>query len=100
MAQNDADFVKTAYEQICKATGEISEFRAKLLALLPIASGAGILLLPNIKSENQLAAYCVPAGIFGVLVTFGLFLHELRGLHICYVLGAYGAKIETYKLGG
>jgi hypothetical protein len=45
MAQHEE--IKTAYEEICRAHDGISEFRAKLLALLPIASGAGIFLLLN-----------------------------------------------------
>ena len=39
------DMDKVAYEHIWKAHDGISDFRAKLLALLPLASGAGIFLL-------------------------------------------------------
>jgi len=100
MTQNDNDIAKTVYEQVCKANGEISDFRAKLLALLPIASGAGIFLLSNVKADNNPEYYFVPAGIFGSLVTLGLFLHELRGLQICYALGAQGKFMEDHILGG
>ena len=35
------------YAEVCTSHAGITDFRAKLLALLPIASGAGIALLQN-----------------------------------------------------
>jgi hypothetical protein len=37
--------LRAEYSEICKRYGAIKEFRAKLLALLPLASGAGVFLL-------------------------------------------------------
>ena len=69
----------------------IAEFRAKLLALLPISSGAGIgLLLATDIDRDQL----LPVGVFGAIVTIGLFLYELRGIGHCSVLMRRGAEIE------
>ncbi len=49
--QNVRDMVsfQIVYGEICTAHHGIADFRAKLLALLPIASGAGLLaiLLPD-----------------------------------------------------
>lgn len=48
----------------------IADFRSKLLALLPIASGAGIFVLLNVKDEGR--EYLPAVGFFGSLVTVGL----------------------------
>ena len=37
----------TAYTEVCKSYQAISDFRGKLLALIPIVSGTGISLLIN-----------------------------------------------------
>ena len=52
MSPDRREALKIAYEEICKAHDGIAEFRAKLLTLLPIASGAGIFLL--LKWERYL----------------------------------------------
>ena len=51
----------TAYEELCNRHQQIDDFRGKLLALLPIASGAAalVLLLSNAKDEK----YLLPIGI-------------------------------------
>ncbi len=35
------------YEEVCRSYQAIADFRAKLIGLLPLASGAGIFLLLN-----------------------------------------------------
>jgi hypothetical protein len=81
------------YPEICKTHGAIADFRAKLLALLPIASGAGIFLLLG-KFNGGDRKLLVPVGLFGVAVTFGLFMYELRGIEDCTVLRGRAWNIE------
>jgi len=85
------------YGEICSSHAGIADFRAKLLALLPIASGAGIFLLLQqtpapAKSDPSLAA----AGLFGFAVTLGLFLYELRGIEDCVMLRRRASYIEEH----
>lgn len=92
MNETKPENIKTAYERICTAHDQIADFRAKLLALLPIASGAGILfLVSDKKPANELL---IPVGIFGALITIGLFFYELRGIQKCRGLIACARKLE------
>jgi hypothetical protein len=77
--------IQVIYQATCTTHGAIADFRAKLLALLPIASGAGIFLLFGqfTGDDRKLLA---PIGLFGVAVTFGLFMYELRGIEDCTAL--------------
>lgn len=93
MSEN-TDAIKTIYEQVCSAHNEISEFRAKLLALLPIASGTGIFLLLSEKITAEATIHLVAVGMFGALITLGLFLYELRGIHRCHTLRECGKTLE------
>src|SRR5215207_8527834 len=81
------------YTEVCKSYHAISEFRGKLLALLPIVSGAGISLLIS-KGDSIDSSHLSAVGIFGVLVTLGLFFYELRGIQKCKSLIALGGKLE------
>jgi len=92
MNETKPNNIKTAYERVCAAHDQIADFRAKLLALMPIASGAGILfLVSDKKPANELL---IPVGIFGALITIGLFFYELRGIQKCRGLIACARKLE------
>jgi hypothetical protein len=71
----------------------IAEFRAKLLALLPLSSGTGIALL--LKSGSLERRQLIVVGLFGAAVTVGLLIYELRGIRHCNVLIDRGADIEA-----
>lgn len=83
MPNDDREALRTAYQEICRSYHGISEFRAKLLGLLPLASGAGIFALWN---RPSVAPILLPIGVFGLMVTFGLFVYELRGIQRCNAL--------------
>lgn len=84
--------VLAAYGEVCRTYLAVDDFRAKLLALLPIVSGTGgILLLAN---KDTFVRYLGPIGVFGVLVTLGLFCYELRGLQRCGKLVDVGLQLE------
>jgi hypothetical protein len=96
------DHLKLAYEQVHNRYAEITEFRAKLLGLLPLATGTGaFLLLQRVQDPNdELRRFLGPIGIFGFVVTLGLFVYELRGIQRCHKLEEQGEALEIeMKLG-
>lgn len=82
-----------AYQQVTTSHRSISEFRAKLLGLLPLASGAAAGLLLRDSAELQ-AANLAAIGVFGVVVTLGLFMYELRLIQLCQHLRCRASKLE------
>ena len=88
------DTLRFEYGEICRSIHTIDDFRAKLLALLPIASGAGISLLLDKKIESLNTLHIVVIGILGFLVTLGLFFYELRGIDVCNTLIKRGQLLE------
>jgi hypothetical protein len=99
MSGDDLGHLKTIYDEVCRRHDGIADFRAKLLTLLPIASGAGIFLL---VAKEPIAAtalpHLLPIGGFGILVTIGLFLYELRGIQECKALISAAKRLETQLL--
>lgn len=88
-----ADALRVAYEQTCQSHAAITDFRAKLLALLPIASGGGFLVL--LARDEQLERDLLLAiGLFGFAVTLGLFIYEYRGIKTCVQLRDYAGRLE------
>ena len=81
------------YEQLCMSYRAIDDFRAKLLALLPLATGGGIFFLLQ-PLEPETKAHLLPIGTFGFVVTLGLFLYEIYGVKKCHCLIFEGRKIE------
>jgi len=95
----DKDRLITAYAHICESYHKIDDFRAKLLGFLPLASGAGIFLLLNSALTGEGTApdaikYLVPIGVFGIVVTLGLFFYELYGIMKCGRLIDAGRNLE------
>src|SRR5438270_14038293 len=88
-----------AYEQLCISYRAIDDFRAKLLGFLPLASAGGAFLLLNdvfvnaekIKFAQQ---FLKPIGLFGFVVTLGLFSYELYGIRKCHALIEAGKHFE------
>jgi hypothetical protein len=87
--------LRAEYHEVCSSHQAITDFRGKLLGLLPIATGAGIfLLLDRPIRQQQTAAFLVAAGIFGAAVTIGLYFYEFRGMNECHLLRQRGANLE------
>jgi hypothetical protein len=95
---NRQDEVK-AYDQLCTSYRAIDDFRAKLLGFLPLATGTGIFLLVDrlqnpqdiqVETKGLLAA----VGLFGALITLGLFSYEIYGITKCAALINAGKQIE------
>jgi hypothetical protein len=86
---------KVAYERACESYEAITEFRAKLLALLPLATGTGaFLLLDRQVTKPAVDQPLGPIGLLGVVVTAGLFAYELRGMQRCARLEVQASKLE------
>jgi hypothetical protein len=96
--QTRVDALKAVYEQVCDAHNGIADFRAKLLALLPIASGTGIFLLLDEKLQPEAMPHFLGIGIFGAVIALGLFIFELVGIHRCQTLRMYGSALEKKLL--
>jgi hypothetical protein len=89
----EPEVVALLYGEICRSHAGIADFRAKLLALLPLASGAGIFLLLK-HTPSGLDETLAAAGLFGFIVTLGLFLYEVRGIEDCVMLRRRAEYIE------
>src|SRR5215211_3978406 len=94
MSDSQDENLKTTYDQLCNSYRAIDDFRAKLLGFLPIASGAGIFLLLSRDIRDQNEYYLTPIGVFGILVTLGLFAYEVYGIKRCGALIEAGARLE------
>ena len=83
------------YGEVCRSHNAISDFRAKLLALLPIVSGTGIGLLAT-QADGEIPTWLpVVLGTFGALVTVGLFFYEFHQMDDCQQLRNHGVWIEN-----
>ena len=100
MATLDKDYMQTIYKEISSRLQKIDDFRAKLLGFLPLASGTGLFLLfgrsfGNADFRTYIEPYLLPVGLFGFMITLGLFFYEIRGIQRCNFLIKRGAAIEN-----
>jgi hypothetical protein len=99
MSEVQFDKLKSVYDQLCTSYRAIDDFRTKLLGFLPLASGAGVFfLLGSVFDDPTKRAfytpYLLPIGIFGFVVTLGLFSFEIYGIRKCHALIKAGQQIE------
>jgi hypothetical protein len=83
------------YNQICESYRAIDAFRGILLGALPLASGGGIFILGGTTADPSLH---FAMGIFGALVTFGLFIFEIYATNRCTKLIYVGKILEEEHL--
>jgi hypothetical protein len=88
------DDLKAVYQQLCDSYRAIDETRTKLLGLLPLATGVGILALSGDDRAGAGSGLSVAVGLFGVVATLGLFSYELHGIKKCAALIDAGKLIE------
>jgi hypothetical protein len=97
---NEQPSLDVIYQEICNNYRAIDDLRMKLMGALPLASGIGILLPVSGVSNFQkwfnepTGFLLLPLGLFGFLITFGLFLFEHRGMQRCMGLIKAGEEIE------
>lgn len=81
------------YGDICKNIRVTDDVSFKLLGLVPLLSGSGILVVV-LKSEALLSPAVYLISLFGALLTLGLFRWELRNIQTCQWLIQRAADIE------
>jgi len=90
----DLENLRTLYKELCTSYRAIDDFRAKLLAALPLASGTGIFLLSGDLGKLD-TSMLLPIGLFGFVVTLGLLIFEIHGIRRCTHLIALGKYLEA-----
>lgn len=90
----DPENLRTLYKELCTSYRAIDDFRAKLLAALPLASGTGIFLLSGDPGKLD-TSMLLPIGLFGFVVTLGLMIFEIHGIRRCTHLIALGRYLEA-----
>jgi hypothetical protein len=86
--------LRTGYDQLCETYRAIDDFRAKLLGFLPVVTGGGLLLLGGEKGRLPEDLF-FPVGVFGLIVTLGLFSYEIYGIEKCHALITAGKRLEV-----
>jgi len=97
--------LRTAYQELCTSYRAIDEFRTQLLGFLPLVTGVGLGLLTEFlkhsdvfedarKTPPSLLVALGYAGIFGIVVTLGLFTYEIYGTKKCHSLIQAGKGLE------
>ncbi len=76
------------YNELCTSYRAIDDFRAKLLGLIPLVTGTGIsLLFEKIQNAQDIPietkGLLTAIGVFGALITLGLFSYEIFGIKKC-----------------
>ncbi|GII05002.1 hypothetical protein [Planobispora takensis] len=89
-ADQSPENVRLVYTQLCQSYREIDTVRMKLLGLLPLATGAGILFLQGERVPRELGGI----GWFGLAATAGLFAYELHGIKKCGHIIHAGVRLE------
>jgi hypothetical protein len=97
---SNTDHELKAYDQLCQSYRAIDDFRAKLLGFLPLATGAGIGVFldkfPRFQDlHTETKGVLAAAGVFGALITLGLFSYEIYGIKKCGDLIMAGRRIEV-----
>jgi hypothetical protein len=95
---SNPDIIKV-YDQVCQSYRAIDDFRAKLLGFLPLASAGGaFLLLNNVFTDPEKSQFVKPffepLGLFGFVVTLGLYCYEVYGIRRCHALIEAGKQLE------
>jgi len=87
------------YNQLCESYRAIDDFRAKLLGFLPLASAGGAFLLltdvfVNTEKSQFAKPFLEPLGLFGFVITLGLYFYEIYGIRKCHALIKAGQQLE------
>ena len=84
------DTVGVVYQQLCKSHRAIGDFRARLLVCLPLATAGALILMEPLSDKTRLLL-----GIFGFLVSLGLYFYEFLANLRCEHLIKVGKQLEA-----
>jgi hypothetical protein len=90
--QDQIGNARLAYQEVCRSYQSIADTRLKLLGFLPLSSGIGIYAV--LGDGGSIPPFAWVAGLFGFLITLGLFFYELRGLQRAQALERGGRELE------
>lgn len=93
------DEVFKMYDKCCESYHKVDDFRAKLLGFLPLASGLSILGSLYIEhkpgEQSFLNEHNLEIGLFGLFVSLGLLIFELKGIEKCTQFISLGGWLEN-----
>lgn len=92
-----AELATQLYDQVCTNVRATDESSFRLLSLVPLVSGGGIAILLSTNMTLARLPLVVFVGLFGAVVTFGLFRWELRNIQTCSRLIDVGAQLERER---
>jgi len=86
------------YDQVCANVRTTDDISFKLLGFVPLVSGVGITVFLSMKASVSLPIL-IFVGIFGAVVTFGLYRWELKNINLCRSLISLGSDLERHRFG-
>jgi hypothetical protein len=91
--------VTTRYDTISSSIRATDDISFKLLGLVPLLSGVGILALLRALEDPRSSAGVAFFAVFAALVTFALYRWELRNIQNCRWFRERLADIERHEFG-
>jgi hypothetical protein len=91
------DDAKQLYDQVCANVRTTDDISFKLLGFVPLVSGVGIAVLLSTSTSLSSLPLVVFVGLFGAVVTFGLYRWELKNVNTCIWLIALGRDLERHR---
>jgi DNA-directed RNA polymerase subunit F len=94
----DEEDARRLYDQLCENVRTTDDISFKLLGFVPLISGVGITVLLSTNTELSSLPVVIFVGLFGAVVTFGLYRWELRNIMTCNWLIHLGSEVEANRL--
>jgi hypothetical protein len=86
------EFYSKVYEKTADNVKQLEDIRFKLLAIVPSVSAIGIKELYSINCENSIKVFFA---ILGIVITFSIFIFELRNRQIIKALNKRRIAMEN-----
>jgi hypothetical protein len=86
------------YAEICSNIRATDEISFKLLGLVPLVSGTGIVVLLDRSREPAWSPIAVFVAVFGAVISYAIYRWELRNIQTCNWLIDRAADLERDEL--